>query len=221
MIFKREAKMTTNNYRILVIDDVALIHDDYRKILLPSKAMPRQYLDEINEALFGINPLGSNRLPPFEIDFAFQGQEGVDFVQKSLVNDKPYAVSFVDVQMPPGEDGIETIKKIWQIDSEIQTVICTAYAKYSWEDLRLQFGENDRLFIVKKPFDNLEIMQLACTLAKKWSLNRILHEELARLKKLPLPPQQKNETEITINSMKEAIQSLAAINTKFTTKPRT
>jgi CheY-like chemotaxis protein len=207
----------TNNYRILVVDDVASIHEDFRKILLPRRETPHQHLDEINAKLLEKSAPRSN-LPSFEIDFASQSQEAINLVQKSKVNNRPFAVAFVDVQMPPGEDGVETIKKIWHIDTEIQTVICTAYAKYSWDDLVVRFGENDRLFIVKKPFDNLEIMQMACSLAKKWNLNRVIHEELAKLKNLPLPTQQKVEAEASINSMKEAIQSLAAINTKFKNK---
>jgi hypothetical protein len=99
-------------------------------------------------------------------------------------------------------------------------VICTAYAKYSWDDLLVRFGENDRLFVIKKPFDTLEIMQLACSLAKKWNLSQVIHGELAKLENLPLPAPQKVEAETSINSMKEAIQSLAAINTKFINKPR-
>lgn len=209
----------TNNYRVLVIDDMTSIHVDFKKILIFSSEKKYQCLDEINAAFLKKSPPRST-LPPFEIDFASQGQEGVSLVQKSKITNNPYAVTFVDVQMPPGEDGIDTIKKIWQLDNEIQTVICTAYAKYSWDDLKARFGENDRLFIIKKPFDTLEIMQMACSLTKKWNLNKVIHEELTKLKNLPWSAPLKVEAEASINSMKDAIQSLAAINTKFINKPK-
>ncbi len=90
-------------------------------------------------------------------------------VNRALEEQKPYAVAFVDVVMPPGDDGIVTIKEIWRQDPYIQTVICTAYANYSWEDITKILGSSDRLFILKKPFDTIEILQLACCLSSKWS----------------------------------------------------
>ena len=127
-----------NNYRLLVIDDVSTIHDDFRKILLPNKqsSVSHQSLDEVTSTLTGKLHEGAQHLPPFVIDFAFQGNDGVRLVQQSLSQKKPYAVAFVDVQMPPGEDGIETIANIWKLDPEIQCIICTAYAKYSWDEIQ-------------------------------------------------------------------------------------
>jgi len=68
----------------------------------------------------------------FEIDSAFQGQEGLAKVQHALNEGRPYAMAFVDVRMPPGWDGIETISRIWKMYPELQVVICTAYSDYSW-----------------------------------------------------------------------------------------
>ena len=45
-------------------------------------------------------------------------------------------MAFVDVRMPPGWDGVETITRIWEVDPDLQIVVCTAYADYSWEELR-------------------------------------------------------------------------------------
>jgi diguanylate cyclase (GGDEF)-like protein/PAS domain S-box-containing protein len=93
-------------------------------------------------------------------------------VLKAVESGKPYALAFVDMRMPPGWDGVETIEKILQIDPEIQIVICTAYSDYSWEDILTRFGRADRLLILKKPFDMAEVCQLACALTEKWSLTR-------------------------------------------------
>ena len=80
-------------------------------------------------------------------------------------------MAFIDVRMPPGWDGIETTAKIWEIDPELQVVICTAYSDYSWDQMIARIGQSDRLVILKKPFDNIEVMPLANALTEKWRLS--------------------------------------------------
>ena len=99
------------NHRILVIDDNSAIHDDIRKILALPKPSSGSLADE-EALLFGESHERGNSAF-FEIDSALQGQEGLELVQKSLLVEKPYALAFVDVRMPPGWDGVETITRIW------------------------------------------------------------------------------------------------------------
>jgi two-component system sensor histidine kinase/response regulator len=155
------------NHRILVIDDNRAIHDDFRKILITS-CLPND-LDEDEAALFG-ETTAKFALPEFEIDSAYQGKEGLDLIEKSLSEDRPYALAFVDVRMPPGWDGVETTCKIWELYSDLQVVICTAYSDYSWEEMLKTLGYSDRLVILKKPFDNIEVLQLAISMTEKWRL---------------------------------------------------
>lgn len=80
--------------------------------------------------------------------------------------------------MPPGWDGIETIKHMWEVDPDIQVVICTAYSDYSWEDTVKELGIGDNYLILKKPFDVVAVRQLACALTRKWILaNDAKHHE--------------------------------------------
>lgn len=197
------------NYRLLVIDDMESIHQDFRKILQPKNPPSSPQFEEMHAKILGTDSK-KQELPPYEIDSAYQGEEGFSMVKKSLSENRPYALVFVDVLMPPGEDGIETIRHIWELDANVQIVICTAYAKYSWEEIAKRFGTSDRLFVLKKPFDNLEVLQLASTLSRKWNLNQEMNEQLSMIKKDPehhLP-----EVEKSINKLKETVQSLSKIN---------
>ena len=163
--------MTANshpNRRILVIDDNRAIHEDFRKIL-GRENHSSTGLETAEAALFG-EAAPQVELPTFEIDSAFQGQEGLDLIEKSLRENRPYAMAFVDVRMPPGWDGVETTAKIWQRYPDLQVVICTAYSDYSWEEMLQRLGYSDRLVILKKPFDNIEVLQLANSLTEKWRL---------------------------------------------------
>ena len=157
------------NRRILLIDDMHSIHEDFRKILAARPA--RRALDEVESALFGEKSAQFTR-DGFELDSAYQGREGVDKVEAAVQAGQPYALAFVDMRMPPGWDGVETIERLWRIDPQVQIVICTAYSDHAWEDVLARLDVQDRLLILKKPFDMIEVSQLARTLTAKWSLAR-------------------------------------------------
>jgi signal transduction histidine kinase/FixJ family two-component response regulator len=166
------------NRRILVIDDNRAIHEDFRKILSP-KADENAY-GKMSADLFG-DSAEKRTFVNFEIDSACQGQEGLEMVKQALAAGKPYGVAFIDVRMPPGWDGIETTARLWEVCPELQVVICTAYSDYSWDETARRLGQNDGLLILKKPFDAVEVLQMAETLAKKWTLARQAKWRLAVL----------------------------------------
>jgi len=157
------------NHRILLVDDNPSIHVDFRDILCPGSAGSAAG-KKLEAALFDEDPLAADQIS-FELDSAYQGQEGLEMVKQALAENRPYAMAFVDVRMPPGWDGIETIARIWEVDPELQVVVCTAYSDYSWENMRAKVGQPDSLLVLKKPFDNIEVQQIAHALTKKWLLN--------------------------------------------------
>lgn len=171
--------------RILIVDDNAAIHQDFQKAL--AEVLPPSSLAAAKAALFG-PPAGGSRPEParvsFEIDSAAQGEAGLQKVQAAQAEGRPYAVAFIDMRMPPGWDGLKTTKMIWQSDAAIQVVLCTAYSDYSLEQINDELGASDRLLLLKKPFDNVEVRQLASALSEKWNLQReaaLKLEELERM----------------------------------------
>jgi len=169
-------------YRILVVDDNPSIHEDFRKILA-GDTQAHSLLKAAENALFGDRTKPVER-PGFKLDFAQQGQEALEKVIVAVTERQPYALAFVDMRMPPGWDGIETIKRIWEVYAELQIVICTAYSDYSWDETVAQLGSPDNLVILRKPFDNVEVLQLAHSFTRKWELNqqaRLKCEELAEM----------------------------------------
>ena len=167
------------NGRLLIIDDNPAIHEDIRKILGPP-AEPSQTFHASKARLFDA-PLAQFEQAGYEIDSAYQGKEGLDQVRHAHETGRPYALVFVDVRMPPGWDGIETISRLWQITPELQVILCTAYSDYSWKEMIQRLGKSDNLVILKKPFDTIEVLQLAHALTEKWSLNHHLHTRLREL----------------------------------------
>src|SRR5882757_10950796 len=110
------------NRRVLLVDDTPAIHEDFRKVLTGGAAAADLEADEA--ILFGAKARAV--AVRFEADSAFQGAEAIDKVRASLEAQRPYALAFVDMRMPPGLDGVETVERLWQEDPELQVVLCTA-----------------------------------------------------------------------------------------------
>ena len=167
------------NNRILIVDDNPAIHEDFRKVLGGGHA-PQPELVLAEAALFG-DDQAAGATAEFDLHSAHQGQAALQMVQQALADGHPYALAFVDVRMPPGWDGVETVSRIWQVYPELQVVICTAYSDYSWEEILRRLGGSDNLVILKKPFDNVEVLQLAHALTRKWELQRQAQLKLGEL----------------------------------------
>lgn len=162
---------TKSNGRILVVDDNPAIHEDFEKIL--GKQESDDSLQQSENELFGLDtPTSSSSNVNYQIDHAFQGQEAYHCVKDKLQSGEPYDLAIVDMRMPPGWDGLETIEKLWELDTELQVVICTAFSDYSWRAIVERLDMSDSLLILKKPFDNAEVSQIAAALTKKRSLMR-------------------------------------------------
>jgi PAS domain S-box-containing protein len=163
------------------VDDNRTIHEDFRKILgacADGAALDRAEAEILGTAL----PIAAeSEAEVFDLDSAYQGQEAWEKVKAAVASGTHYAMAFVDMRMPPGWDGVETITKMWEVDPDIQVVICTAYSDYSWEEIIRKLGNVDRLLILKKPFDTIEVCQLAYALTQKWHLAKHAHLKLSQL----------------------------------------
>lgn len=156
------------NRRILLVDDTKSIHEDFRKILAPG-GPKASALASARAAFFGSAEPTQGERPDYELTSAFQGQEALERVKEAVAAGQPFSVAFVDVRMPPGWDGVQTIKELWKVDPDLHCVICTAYSDYSWDETVAELGHTDRLLILKKPFDSAEIRQVASAFTAKWS----------------------------------------------------
>ena len=161
-------------HRILIVDDNPAIHDDFRKIL-SSRSAATQQLAAAAARLFD-RPSRRTDALRFEIDCASRGQDGLDKVRAATREGRPYSMAYVDVRMPNGWDGIETIGRIWQEHPDLLVVICTAFSDHSWEEIQERLGFSDRFLILKKPFDNLEVRQLTWALVERARAERELHD---------------------------------------------
>jgi diguanylate cyclase (GGDEF)-like protein len=165
----------------LLVDDNHSIHEDFQKIL--GVTAGENALNEARSALFG-DTSNCMEAEQFELDCVDQGQHALARVQMALKAGRPYAVAFVDMRMPPGWDGLETIERLWEEDPMMQIVICTAYSDQPWDEIRRRVGRNDKLLILQKPFTSVQVLQLAAALSQKWNLAYKVEGQLKELNAL-------------------------------------
>jgi signal transduction histidine kinase/DNA-binding response OmpR family regulator len=168
------------NRRILIVDDQEDLREQLAKLLLRSgkKNETSSFVQNMRDRLMGKKdddePESEEEeagIPDdaYEVETASQGEEAFEMVKKALADGKPYAVLFTDMRMPPGWDGLETSKKIRDIDKNIEIVIMTAYADHDQKTIAETVGTPEKLLYIKKPFQSEEIYQLALSLTSKWN----------------------------------------------------
>ncbi|MEO5328609.1 MAG: response regulator [Magnetococcus sp. THC-1_WYH] len=151
-----------NNTRVLVVDDDQDLLVFYRMLLHPPQPKGRSHLEAFVNAPVRDEP----PRPVFSVDTVDQGQDAILLVQKSIMENQPYAIAFVDMRMPPGIDGLETARRIRALDDRITIVIVTAFSDRSLDEIHNML-QHDILFI-RKPVTHDEILQHARNACIAW-----------------------------------------------------
>ena len=176
-----------NARRILVIDDQKDVREAIAAAITQSAdtGESRALVEKMRARLNGRGVSDSNHANSrfrsalnYEVDTASGGEKGCEMVLSALESGTPYGLVFVDMRMPGGWDGLRTIRRIFEIDKNIQVVLCTAYSDYSWSEIVESLGRRDNLLILKKPFDSVEVAQMALALTEKFlAEEHLLHSQ--------------------------------------------
>ncbi|WP_254366853.1 bifunctional diguanylate cyclase/phosphodiesterase [Paraburkholderia sp. NMBU_R16] len=140
-------------------------HQIFRQILLGCEIAPTT----TQTSFFGEVPASSE---VFQIDSAYPGEDALERVARALAENKPYAMAFFDMPMQPGPDSLRALDRLWQVDPQLQLVLCSSHSDYPWGTLTGRLGADHRVLILKKPLDNVEIRQAACVLTTKWQMTK-------------------------------------------------
>ena len=142
----------------------------------------------------------------FSLTHANSGEKAIELVQECQAG-QAFAVAFVDMRMPGGIDGLETTKRIWEIDPRIQVVICTAHSDHTWDEVMETLGYNDRLLLLRKPFEANEAWQAALALSEKWRLSA---EQTKKMDTLSREVERRKTAEVELRSIahRDALTSL-------------
>ena len=172
--------MTTPS--VLVIDDQEAILANFATLLDPRQDDVAATLDELALALGDAStPQATSQAIRYQMSYARQGSEGVERCRAAKHAGTPFSVAFVDIHMPPGIDGVQTAVELWNIQPDLEIVLCTAHSVYTWQEILDRVPRRDQLVILRKPFDPIEVRQLAACLTDKAARGRALAKQMEHL----------------------------------------
>ncbi len=170
---------TRSPIRVLVVDDEADVLDAYRQIFTgPEDDAASASRRRLGAKLFGASGEPEQRVRQsaaaltFEPEFCRSAEAAVTAVRDGVAADRPFAVVFLDMRMPPGHDGIWAAARIRELDPTIEIAVCTAYSDVDPVNIAARVPPEDKLSFLQKPFHPHEVRQMAIALASKWRAER-------------------------------------------------
>ena len=167
------------NNRVLIVDDQSEIHEDFAEMLRPTFSLSAA--DDDLSAAFVDEAEAAPFLPDLELLHASGGEEACSIIRAASAAQRPIAVAYIDIRMPPGIDGIETIRRVRTIDREVEIVIMTAYTDKSLPEIVHDMELLHKLLYIRKPFVHEEIQQITLSLVGKWNVEQELAEKQRQL----------------------------------------
>lgn len=169
--------------RILVVDDEKNILKSYQRIFRnrrrgseateSSTMIGKTAVSEENLFSEIVEPLEMEdemAIDSFHLVEATQGEEAVEIVSQGLLKQQYFSLILLDVRMPPGIDGIETARRIRDLDPDVEIVIMTGFTDYTFEEMIKKIGSSRRLLYLHKPFNPKDLKEIAITLIHNWYL---------------------------------------------------
>src|ERR1700720_2665035 len=161
--------------RVLIADDEAEVRDAYRDILSDTDmSSETAVFHNLRERLFSkaaqdklARNLSANDTTFIPV-FCDGAEAAVAAVRDALGAEKPFAVVFLDMRMPPGPDGVWAAARIRELDPAIEIVMCTAYSDVDPRDIGSMVPPEEKLSYLQKPFHPHEIRQMTISLSSKW-----------------------------------------------------
>jgi CheY-like chemotaxis protein len=120
---KEEVKPIKGHGRILVMDDQASLREIVGRML--------KYLG-------------------YESESAMDGAEAIRMYKKAQKSERPYDAVILDLNVPGGMGGKETINKLLEIDPEVKAIV---YSGYSEDPVLAKFREYGFKGMMTKPFE--------------------------------------------------------------------
>ncbi|MHC1789943.1 hybrid sensor histidine kinase/response regulator [Solidesulfovibrio sp.] len=167
---------TTGPVRLLVADDEPRILALFTEILAPA--------DDMLDGLDGLGAPASAPGAHFELVLCRQGEDAVAATRAAIEDNRPFAVAFLDVRMPPGRGGLAAAEEIRRLDPWVQIVVVTAFTDVDPQTIAKRVPPIDKLLYIQKPFHPQEIFQFATSLCAKWRAERDFQALKSRLETL-------------------------------------
>ena len=134
---EEESHLEAGQGRILVMDDEETIRKVFGKML---------------------NHLG------YQVEFARDGNEAIDVFLQARNTDDAFNAVIMDLTIPGGKGGLETIQQLRKIDPQVKAVVSSGYSNDQIMSKYQDFGFNGFL---TKPFKIVELSRIMNLLTKE------------------------------------------------------
>ena len=111
----------------------------------------------------------------YAVDLAASGADAI-----ALAREREYALSLIDLRMPPGPDGIETMRALKALRPEVPAVIVTAFASVDTAIDAMKEGAEDYLVKPVNPREISLLVERLLSLTRLRRENRYLRRRLTR-----------------------------------------
>ncbi|RPH49501.1 MAG: PAS domain-containing sensor histidine kinase [Desulfobacteraceae bacterium] len=86
----------------------------------------------------------------YEPEFAENGAEAVEMYKKTMESEKPYDAVILDLTIPGGMGGKEAIKKLLELNHQLNAIVCSGYSE---DPVMSNYSEYGFKSMMPKPFD--------------------------------------------------------------------
>jgi two-component system NtrC family sensor kinase len=185
------------NRRILIVDDEPAIADGIRSLLSPGENNLLPFRKSSRSSQPAASESKAQVTTSYEITVVSNPTDALKAVETALAEERPYAMGFFDVLLGTDIDGIELVKRVQNLDSQLYAVFVTAYHDRSVDSINEFLGGDkaDRWDYINKPFTDGEIIQKARSITSLWNLQRMKEwqdDQLADAQKMLLQNERAN-----------------------------
>lgn len=85
----------------------------------------------------------------YEVEFARDGVEAIEFYKKARESGKPFDVAIIDLTVPGGMGGKEAVKKLLEIDPNVKTIVSSGYSN---DPIMSEFKQYGFKGVIAKPY---------------------------------------------------------------------
>jgi DNA-binding NtrC family response regulator len=145
---------------ILIVDDCVSVHRDFAKILAPYACARAAEPARLEGQMFELAPAQAAGPADFNLSFGLSGEEALRILRREASAGRLFAMAFVDMRMPPGWNGLETVEHLWSVQPCLEIAICSAYSDYSWHSV-IQRLNRPGIRLVQKPLGTSDVRRVA------------------------------------------------------------
>ncbi|MBF0101813.1 MAG: PAS domain S-box protein [Desulfobacterales bacterium] len=115
------------------------------------------------------------KLIGYETDLAKDGKEAIEMYKQAFISEHPYDLVVLDLTVPDGMGGLETIQELLKFDSKVKAIISSGYSN---DPIMANYHDYGFCGVIPKPYTKADISE---------TLNKIVSKPKSQISSIPSP----------------------------------